>query len=1385
MEIEGLDGGKRLLALLERGMAHADRRPILWVGAGMSIPAGYPSLSQLAERCRRGSLVDLPETLTGFELIDAFVEANGEGELRKVLSVEFSHKPHALVHEELVRLPWHAILTTNYDELLEDSLKAISKPYLPVRLEQNIDIEPADGTLPLYKVHGDVTDFGRSILTGRSYEQFEHTYGRLTAWLDLWLPRRSIVFFGCGMNDPRLLDWLHEVGPERRRALLACATVMREADWLAIPQERRALLKEANTRPCLVQEYEDIPALISELVRRLGVRPETRRLHFRVEFAPDDRLSWRIEGPGGARTVDAPWKGNVPFALALREFARLGDQPADTDKDRADLTACAMRLGEALTDALLAEGDHDHILGGDELPLVIVESSDDLILSLPWELLRLDRRFAVREAMVDLVRTTPALHGCPPEIPIPDRHLSLVVNVSAPEGHGGYLDYEAESYRVLRALYEHVNVTMTDLGTLADLTDAIEHCVPIGVHFSGHGEPGALCFENNEGGPEPVAVAKLVSEVRARTDGRLPSFFYLASCHGNTPASPDEGAPGSSVSAAELHRQGVTQVVGYFGPILDVLSTEAEDVFYSQIAEGRTTTHAVRMARRTLVEGAATVVKSVHKAAGAPPIARRFPFAWAQMVLYHRGPDNPLSRPIPRGFIRHREEALQRRFRGPKERQQLATGFIGRRRQLRRLRRMWREGRRVFVFQGMGGLGKTTLAFRFLDMLPRPCTVLNVWCREIEDSPDQAHQLTARLSDLGQELFGARWSDVAGAVDRMVDASESDRFGAYLGLLQERDISLVVHLDNMESLLHGPEYEDPDLFGEWREEEVRKIWQMLRTAAESGTGSLVLVGSCRYRHGDFRDARVPVPPMTANALFRMMGWFPALRRLAIRSRVQLVERLAGHPRAVEFLDGLLGESLRQWEDRYGERLPAVTDEEADAEWEEIIAPALADVQGKLTQDLMLEQLWQRVLDAPARRMLTRMTFMVSPWDWDLLVECHGDRDAEKAAVEATAQTLRRVSLLGELAVEGDGRPATLYEVHPATARFVRERAAEEELEALRLETCRRVGTLLERRAAASTTLGDDLDAGHYLFECGEYDRAYELLGSAAGWLRNRGRVRDALARLNPFEEPRVRQAMSPALVGRLLGTQGLAYAHLGEVQKAIEYHQQALKISREIGDRGMEGSALGNLGNAYVRLGEVQKAIEHYQQALVIAREIGDRGMEGKALGGLGLAYADLGEVQKAIEYYEQTLKIHREIGDRRGEGNDLGNLGSAYLRLGEVQKAIEYYEQALKISREIGDRRGEGNRLGNLGNAYADLGEVQKAIEHQQQALKISREIGDRRGEGNRLGNLGLAYARLGETKPARECLVAALAIGEAIADPRITKAYRTALARLDGKGE
>src|SRR5262249_23573430 len=214
-------------------------------------------------------------------------------------------------------------------------------------------------------------------------------------------------------------------------------------------------------------------------------------------------------------------------------------------------------------------------------------------------------------------------------------------------------------------------------------------------------------------------------------------------------------------------------------------------------------------------------------------------------------------------------------------------------------------------------------------------------------------------------------------------------------------------------------------------------------------------------------------------------------------RALLVMRLAGHPRAVEYANTLVDNTLAQWEKGHGceYRLPEDADAQAvEKEWNELVAPALPAVEERLRTNLLFDAIWERVLDAGCRGMLSRMTLLRRPWEQELFD--HLGEPSEPAAVARnTAERLGRTSLLEQVdlvTVKGTVRHFTL---HPATVQFARGRFGEDR--ALCLETHRRLGDYLEEQAKSSPYIDIDIEAGYHLFEAGEYDRALELLNLAA------------------------------------------------------------------------------------------------------------------------------------------------------------------------------------------------------------------------------------------------------------------------------------------------
>ena len=82
-----------------------------------------------------------------------------------------------------------------------------------------------------------------------------------------------------------------------------------------------------------------------------------------------------------------------------------------------------------------------------------------------------------------------------------------------------------------------------------------------------------------------------------------------------------------------------------------------------------------------------------------------------------------------------------------------------------------------------------------------------------------------------------------------------------------------------------------------------------------------------------------------------------------------------------------------------------------------------------------------------------------------------------------------------------------------------------------------------------------------------------------------------------------------------------------------------------------------NLGVLNINLQDYQQAIDYLTKALVISKEIGDKDVQGKCYGNLGVISAMLDKVTEAKMYFTKGLEIAKEIGDKELERNCLKNL--------------------------------------------------------------------------------------------------------------------------------
>ena len=195
---------------------------------------------------------------------------------------------------------------------------------------------------------------------------------------------------------------------------------------------------------------------------------------------------------------------------------------------------------------------------------------------------------------------------------------------------------------------------------------------------------------------------------------------------------------------------------------------------------------------------------------------------------------------------------------------------------------------------------------------------------------------------------------------------------------------------------------------------------------------------------------------------------------------------------------------------------------------------------------------------------------------------------------------------------------------------------------------------------------------------------------------------------------------------------GVLWFRTGNIEKAQNHYEKALKIYRKINVKKGEANALWTLGDLWFRTGNIEKAQDLYEKALKIYEEGGVHLGEANAFLRLGVLWFRTGNIEKAQDLYEKALKIYEGINVRIGEANTLRLLGDLALWTGNHKKAQKLYERALKIYQYDGVKDGEARALVHLAQWAAITGAWDHAHTTLNKAFTIYKETEDLEGQAH-----------------------------------------------------
>ncbi len=216
------------------------------------------------------------------------------------------------------------------------------------------------------------------------------------------------------------------------------------------------------------------------------------------------------------------------------------------------------------------------------------------------------------------------------------------------------------------------------------------------------------------------------------------------------------------------------------------------------------------------------------------------------------------------------------------------------------------------------------------------------------------------------------------------------------------------------------------------------------------------------------------------------------------------------------------------------------------------------------------------------------------------------------------------------------------------------------------------------------------------------------------------------------------------------------YYSMSHPQIALKYADQALAISRKIGNKFKQATALLNIGIIHVDLGNYKLAKSNFEDAVLIAKELKNLNLLARAYGNTGAAYLGLEDYEKALENYNTTLHIFEKTNDKNGLANVYGNLGNLYFTMSwdsintDLDKSFHNFQKSRDLFSQLKNDMGVAIAHMNMGVVLINKKQYEKALELLMMAKPVFEKNNSILYEAQCISSIGNCYSGIKEYEKA-----------------------------------
>jgi len=258
------------------------RDAAIFAGAGLSVAAGYVNWKELLMPIAEDLGIDLEVENDLVAVAQYHCNQNGGNrhKLSELLIDRFASELRPTEnHLILARLPIEVYWTTNYDRLIEDSLRSAGKTPDVKYTNPHLSTTYARRDAVVYKMHGDVGHPHEAVLIKDDYENYFKDRSPFVTALAGDLVSKTFLFLGISFTDPNLDYILSRVRisfdkHQRQHFCISKRRAKQSGESESAFQQAKIKqelaiedLKRFNIKTILVDEYAQITEILSRVER--------------------------------------------------------------------------------------------------------------------------------------------------------------------------------------------------------------------------------------------------------------------------------------------------------------------------------------------------------------------------------------------------------------------------------------------------------------------------------------------------------------------------------------------------------------------------------------------------------------------------------------------------------------------------------------------------------------------------------------------------------------------------------------------------------------------------------------------------------------------------------------------------------------------------------------------------------------------------------------------------------------------------------------------------------------------------------------------------------------------------------------------------------------